>query len=208
MFKQKGQGMTEYAVILALIVAIALAVYNSGTLQASIEGVFNSISSTMTNAEERQRQEADLSNAKKIAKLLAEALQNENIKFSDNKAGDSDWVELSVQKKEKSNGAYLDGGIHNSHTNNWSNSQVNGRRYGQGYPEHQSFNDLWQTFINSTLDSSALRVQQNDNDWYGVRVYGNSSQDGKPKAYYYTGSSYQSNGSPDFDKASRVELSY
>lgn len=202
MHKEKGQGLTEYAVILALVVMIGLALYNSGVLQRVISGVFANISDTLDNYEERQKEAADLSNAKKIAKLLAQALQNKSITFSGQEAGDSDWVELSVQKKTKSNQTYLDGGIYNSHTNSWSDSQVNGRTYGRGYSEGEGYNDLWQTFINSSLNSSALRVQQDDNDWYGVRVYGNG------KAYYYTGSTYH-NQSPNFNRASSVvELDY
>lgn len=45
MGSRKGQGMTEYAVVVALVVAIAIAVLSSnGTLATAINGVFTNIS--------------------------------------------------------------------------------------------------------------------------------------------------------------------
>jgi len=40
---QKGQGMVEYAVILAFVVVVAAAVANGGTLQAAITTVFTNV---------------------------------------------------------------------------------------------------------------------------------------------------------------------
>lgn len=37
---QKGQGMVEYALILAFVVALAIALTNTGGLREAIEGVF------------------------------------------------------------------------------------------------------------------------------------------------------------------------
>ena len=42
--QEKGQGVIEYAVLLAFVVAVAAAVGSSGTLRESISSVFTSIS--------------------------------------------------------------------------------------------------------------------------------------------------------------------
>lgn len=47
---RKGQGMTEYAVVIALVVAIAITVLASnGTLGNAIKNVFTSIAGKMGN---------------------------------------------------------------------------------------------------------------------------------------------------------------
>lgn len=40
---QKGQGMVEYAVILAFVVVVAAGIANGGALQAAISNVFTSV---------------------------------------------------------------------------------------------------------------------------------------------------------------------
>lgn len=40
---QEGQGMVEYAVILAFVVVVAAGIANGGELQTAISGVFTSV---------------------------------------------------------------------------------------------------------------------------------------------------------------------
>lgn len=49
---EKAQGMTEYAIILALVVAIAVAVFGSGTdgaLGTAISGVFTKVTNQLNS---------------------------------------------------------------------------------------------------------------------------------------------------------------
>lgn len=49
LMSEKGQGIVEYAVILAFVVAIAVYVGSDGTLTAKISGVFDSLGSAFGN---------------------------------------------------------------------------------------------------------------------------------------------------------------
>jgi pilus assembly protein Flp/PilA len=44
---QKGQGMVEYAVILAFVVVVAASLANAGTLQTAISAVFTSVANLL-----------------------------------------------------------------------------------------------------------------------------------------------------------------
>ncbi len=41
---EKGQGIVEYALILAFVVVVAVAISNGGALQQKVQGVFNNMS--------------------------------------------------------------------------------------------------------------------------------------------------------------------
>ena len=47
---QKGQGMVEYALILAFVVIIAAALTDNGGIRGGIEAVFQSVTNQLTNA--------------------------------------------------------------------------------------------------------------------------------------------------------------
>ena len=47
---QKGQGIVEYALILAFVVVIAMALTNSGGLQEKIKNVFTSVGNEVDKA--------------------------------------------------------------------------------------------------------------------------------------------------------------
>ena len=47
---QKGQGIVEYALILAFVVVIAMALTNSGGLQEKIKSVFTSVGNEVDKA--------------------------------------------------------------------------------------------------------------------------------------------------------------
>ena len=46
---EKGQGIVEYALILAFVVVIAVAISNGGNLQQKVQGVFNNMVSAFGN---------------------------------------------------------------------------------------------------------------------------------------------------------------
>ncbi|MBR6905974.1 MAG: pilin protein [Selenomonadaceae bacterium] len=47
---QKAQGMVEYALIIAFVVALAIALTNSSGLKTAIEGVFGSAASQINSS--------------------------------------------------------------------------------------------------------------------------------------------------------------
>ena len=46
-FGEKGQGIVEYAVLLAFIVVVAAVVGSNGTLTTKVKAVFNDVSNTI-----------------------------------------------------------------------------------------------------------------------------------------------------------------
>ena len=49
--EQKGQGMVEYALILAFVVAIAAGLTNAGGIKDKIATIFSSVDSTLEKAQ-------------------------------------------------------------------------------------------------------------------------------------------------------------
>lgn len=50
---QKAQGIVEYALILAFVVVVALALTNTGGLGDAIKGIFGATSDTLNNAKDK-----------------------------------------------------------------------------------------------------------------------------------------------------------
>ena len=48
--EQKGQGMVEYALILAFVVAVAVALTGNDGIRGAIKTTFSNVTSTLTNA--------------------------------------------------------------------------------------------------------------------------------------------------------------
>ena len=46
-FGEKGQGIVEYAVLLAFVVAVAAVVGSNGTLTTKVKAVFNDVTNTI-----------------------------------------------------------------------------------------------------------------------------------------------------------------
>lgn len=51
---QKGQGMVEYALILAFVVAVAVALVGTDGIQAAIQTTFGNVSTTLNDANQTQ----------------------------------------------------------------------------------------------------------------------------------------------------------
>ena len=50
LFTEKGQGIVEYAVILAFVIAVAAYIFGSGTLRDEVTKTFSKTTSVMVNA--------------------------------------------------------------------------------------------------------------------------------------------------------------
>ena len=48
--EESGQGMVEYGIIVALVVVIAIAVFNNGTFKTSVEGLFTKMTNKINGA--------------------------------------------------------------------------------------------------------------------------------------------------------------
>ena len=48
--EESGQGMVEYGVIVALVVVIAIAVFNNGTFKTSVENLFTKMTTKINGA--------------------------------------------------------------------------------------------------------------------------------------------------------------
>lgn len=52
---EKGQDMVEYALLLAIIVAIGWLIYNQSQLEANLKGIFNNATSLTSKAVEESK---------------------------------------------------------------------------------------------------------------------------------------------------------
>ena len=50
LFTEKGQGIVEYAVIIAFVIAVAAYIFNDGTLKNEVTKTFSKTTSVMQNA--------------------------------------------------------------------------------------------------------------------------------------------------------------
>ena len=81
--KQKGQGIVEYAMLLAFIVGIAM-MLNGSNLGGAVKGVFDDVAEVIANfTDSRTPEEKDYANMKKIGEGLARNFKHGNSSLSD-----------------------------------------------------------------------------------------------------------------------------
>lgn len=168
--KEKAQGIVEYALILAFVVGVAVALFNSGGLADAIGKAFYEVSETINNAID----DSPEAKQKRMQNTLEEGLKNA-IRDSRIIMGAGDWVEIDAQEKfndKKGVNAYVNGGANlGSHT-----LDVGGK--GKGYP---GFVGLWEA---AQIPNYKVDVKQ-DSGWVGVRIVANG--DGQYSVYRYKG---------------------
>lgn len=195
MWRQKGQDMIEYALMLALVVGIGGFIYTQG-YGDNISAVFNNAGSLLEQvnksqeeakkeAEKATAREADRNYADHLGDLLKNAVTNGSIKL-----GDGSSVYLLVQNEPNSkyynlhmNGAKTGGQV-------WiKNANGNLVDYGNA-----GFDTMLNTVGGNYQDAA---VKQDGVYWYGVQI----KKDGSSYTLSYMDSKKNSyiNGNTGFD---------
>lgn len=193
--REKAQGIVEYALILAFVVGVAVALFNSNGLADAIGKAFYEVSETINNAID------DSPEAKRTRtqNMLADALKKAIIR-GDIKMQNGDWVEIDTQQAKNANiDGYVDGGGNRDS----STLIVNGKVY-----KNTNFKDLWNVVgienykVGYKQDSgwTGVRIESKGNDSYVVHYYnGSESGPGKIPKYAdtaYMNSIYESDSNP------------
>lgn len=187
MWRQKGQDMIEYALMLALVVGIGGFIYTQG-YGDNISAVFNNAGNLLEEAnktQEEAKKEADRSYAYHLGELLKNAVTNGSIKL-----GDGSSVYLLVQNEPNSK-------YHNLHMNGaktgdkvWiKNSNGNLVDYGNA-----GFNTMLDTVGGNYQDAA---VKQDGVYWYGVQI--KKDGDGYTLSYMDSNTNSYINGNTGFD---------
>lgn len=164
MWRQKGQDMIEYALMLALVVGIGGFIYTQG-YGDNISAVFNNAGNLLEEANKTQEEakkeadrNADRSYAYHLGELLKNAVTNGSIKLSDGSS-----VYLLVQNEPNSN---------------YNNLHMNGAKTGgQVWIKNAKGNlvDYSKAGFDKMLDAvggdySNAEVKQDGVYWYGVQI--------------------------------------
>ena len=191
MWRQKGQDMIEYALMLALVVGIGGFIYTQG-YGDNISAVFNhagnlleEVNKTQEEAKKEADRNADRSYAEHLGDLLKNAVTDGSIKLSDGSS-----VYLLVQNEPNSK-------YHNLHMNGaktggkvWiKNANGNLVDYGNA-----GFDTMLNTVGGNYQDAA---VKQDGVYWYGVQI----KKDGSSYTLSYMDSKKNSyiNGNTGFD---------
>jgi len=164
MWKEKGQNIIEYALMLALVVGIGSFIYTQG-YGDNISAVFNHAGSLLEEvnktqeeakkeAEKAAAREADRKYADQLGDLLKKAVSNKKIQL-----GNGSSVSIFVQNQPNPNygGLYMNGAY------TGSDVKVNGEEYIK--------NGGFAGMLNAVGgDYSSAEVKQDDIDWYGVGI--------------------------------------
>lgn len=163
MWKEKGQNIIEYALMLALVVGIGSFIYTQ-RYGDNISAVFNHAGNLLEEvnktqeeakkeAEKAAAREADRNYADSLGDLLKKAVSNGTITM-----GNGSSVSIFVQNQP--NPKYKNWHMNGASTG--SDVKVNGKNYING------------RFVNMLEavgdDYSSAEVKQNDIDWYGVGI--------------------------------------
>lgn len=191
MWRQKGQDMIEYALMLALVVGIGGFIYTQG-YGDNISAVFNNAGNLLEEANKTQEEakkeadrNADRSYAYHLGELLKNAVTNGSIKL-----GDGSSVYLLVQNEPNSK-------YHNLHMNGaktgdkvWiKNANGNLVDYGNA-----GFNTMLDTVGGNYQDAA---VKQDGVYWYGVQI--KKDGDGYTLSYMDSNTNSYKNGNTGFD---------
>lgn len=164
MWKEKGQNIIEYALMLALVVGIGSFIYTQG-YGDNISAVFNNAGNLLEEvnktqeeakkeAEKAAAREADRKYADQLGDLLKKAVSNKKIQL-----GNGSSVSIFVQNQPNPNygGLYMNGAY------TGSDVKVNGEEYIK--------NGGFAGMLNAVGgDYSSAEVKQDDIDWYGVGI--------------------------------------
>lgn len=164
MWKEKGQNIIEYALMLALVVGIGSFIYTQG-YGDNISAVFNHAGNLLEEvnktqeeakkeAEKAAAREADRNYADSLGDLLKKAVSNKKIQL-----GNGSSVSIFVQNQPNPNygGLYMNGAY------TGSDVKVNGEEYIK--------NGGFAGMLNAVGgDYSSAEVKQDDIDWYGVGI--------------------------------------
>lgn len=163
MWKEKGQNIIEYALMLALVVGIGSFIYTQG-YGDNISAVFNHAGNLLEEvnktqeeakkeAEKAATREADRNYADSLGDLLKKAVSNGTITM-----GNGSSVSIFVQNQP--NPKYKNWHMNGASTG--SDVKVNGKNYING------------RFVNMLEavgdDYSNVEVKQDDVYWYGVQI--------------------------------------
>lgn len=163
MWKEKGQNIIEYALMLALVVGIGSFIYTQG-YGDNISAVFNNAGNLLEEvnktqeeakkeAEKAAAREADRNYANYLGDLLKKAVSNGTITM-----GNGSSVSIFVQNQPNPN--Y--GGLHMNGAYTGSDVKVKGEKY---------LNGGFAGMLNAVGgDYSSAEVKQDDIDWYGVGI--------------------------------------
>jgi Flp pilus assembly pilin Flp len=91
---EKAQGIVEYALILAFIVGVAVALFNSGGLADAIGKAFYEVSETINNAIDNSPEAKQERMRNTLEDGLKDAIRHSRITL-----GVGDWVEIDAQEE-------------------------------------------------------------------------------------------------------------
>lgn len=168
MWRQKGQDMIEYALMLALVVGIGGFIYTQG-YGDNISAVFNNAGSLLeqvNKSQEEAKEEAEKAAARNddrnyadhMAELLKDAIKNGVLVMDDKTT-----VYLLAQNKPgtKLDNSFVNGAV-------YGQTKVKGKSYGNK-ANQVGFDGLWKA-VDTEGSYSKDSVHQSDIDWYGVGI--------------------------------------
>nr|WP_302684326.1 hypothetical protein [uncultured Dialister sp.] len=170
MWKEKGQNIIEYALMLALVVGIGGFIYTQG-YGDNISAVFNHAGSLLEEvnktqeeakkeAEKAAAREADRNYADHLGDLLKNAVSKKIITMGN---GSSVSIFVQNQPNPKYN-KYKNWHMNGAYTG--SDVKVNGKNYING-----GFVNMLEAVGDAVGDDySSAEVKQDDIDWYGVGI--------------------------------------
>lgn len=192
MWKEKGQNIIEYALMLALVVGIGSFIYTQG-YGDNISAVFNHAGNLLEEvnktqeeakkeAEKAAAREADRNYADSLGDLLKKAVSNGTITM-----GNGSSVSIFVQNQP--NPKYKNWHMNGASTG--SDVKVNGRNYING------------RFVNMLEavgdDYSNAEVKQDGVYWYGVQIKKDSTGNSYTLSYMDSNINSYKNGNTGFD---------
>lgn len=192
MWKEKGQNIIEYALMLALVVGIGSFIYTQG-YGDNISAVFNNagnlleeVNKTQEEAEKEAKKEADRnadrSYADYLGGLLKMAVSNGTITMGN---GNSVSIFVQNQPNPKYGGLYMNG------ASTGSDVKVNGERY---------INGGFVKMLNAVRgDYSSAGVKQDGVYWYGVQITKDSTGNSYTLSYMDSNTYSYKNNNSGFD---------
>lgn len=167
--KEKAQGIVEYALLLAFVVGVALALFNSGGLADALDEAYFQVSKAINTAMDNTTAGRQRFAQNQLEKGLKDAIQAGKIVLDPGA-----WVEIDLTSTYNSKvDAYANGGKGGSVT------LADDPNYKNG------FSSIWKE---TGLTPSKINLDEEDRGtWAGVRIERSATDDGKYQVYYYHG---------------------